>query len=68
MAKLGLGRGGHVDLDCVLMDLKRIMHNYTYVGCRIESIFVLIWRGLNKPYHGVEKQICTHANFNMDTL
>ena len=43
LATLGLERGGHVDLVCVLMDLKQIMHNNADVGCRIESLFVLVW-------------------------
>ena len=40
---LGLGRGGHVDMVCVLMDLRQIVCNDIDVGCRIESMFVSAW-------------------------
>lgn len=57
MATLGLGRGRHVNLVCVLMDPIQIVRNDNDVGCKIhENIIVLVWQGLKIPYCGVENR------------
>ena len=39
-ATIGLGKGGHVNLVCVLMERRQIMCNDIDVESRIENIFV----------------------------